>query len=110
MHEEALLRDLRRKLVEVGRQEHAVRISRAAVWIGALCHLSEGTLRSRWPDVVEGTIADRAQLEVVVSMDPSNPRAPDLVLTHVDISADAENAMGRPSGARQPHEPGGSVS
>ena len=85
MHEEALFRDLRRKLEEIAREEHAPEISRVAVWIGALCHVDEAALRARWPETVEGTAARSARLEVTVSRDPNDARAGELVLTHVDI-------------------------
>jgi hydrogenase nickel incorporation protein HypA/HybF len=86
MHEEALLRDLRRKLEEIALQEQVDRIARVTLWVGALAHVSEATLRDRWPEVVEGTAAENAGLEVETSTDLADPRAGGIVLARVDVS------------------------
>lgn len=85
MHEEALYRDLRRKLQGIAHEEHAARISRVEVWIGALSHVQENALRARWAQTVEGTPAESAALRVVVSDDLNDPRARELVLTQVGV-------------------------
>ena len=91
MHEHALFRDLRAKLVEVADLERATSIRRAVIWIGALSHLDEGHLREEWPEIVRGTPAEGAQLDVVVSEDPADPRSSSLVLRSVDVAgAEAE--------------------
>ncbi len=85
MHEEALLRDLRRKVQELAKLEPGAEISRVALWVGALSHVTEETLRSRWPTVVEGTSARTARLEVEVSNDLDDPRASGIVLVELDV-------------------------
>lgn len=85
MHEEAMLQDLRRKLLEVSAREGATRVSRVRLWIGALSHLSEPALRREWPRIVGGTVAESAGLEVTTSADTSDPRAQGLVLMSIDV-------------------------
>jgi Zn finger protein HypA/HybF involved in hydrogenase expression len=85
MHEEALLADLRRKLVELGRQHHATRIAGVSVWMGALTHLTESQLRARWPGTVEGTAAEGSTLRVERSEDPSDARATAIVLQRIEL-------------------------
>ena len=104
MHEEVLYRDLRRKLEEIARAEHALRISRVAVWVGALSHVSEETLRARWPTTVEGTAARSARLEVRLSTDVDDPRAGDIVLAQVDVVDPPEGEPEAARGPRQGHE------
>ena len=85
MHEEAMLRDLRRKIVQVGEQEGGHRILRVSLWVGALAHVDEAQLRSRWPQTVEGTLAEGARLTVSTSPDATDPRAQGIVLTDVAV-------------------------
>ncbi|MCI4325057.1 MAG: hydrogenase maturation nickel metallochaperone HypA [Thermoplasmata archaeon] len=85
MHEEAMLRDLRRKLVEVGRTESVDRFSVVRLWVGALAHTSETTLRDRWPTTVAGTPAEGSRLDVERSDDVHDPRAGGIVLVRVEV-------------------------
>jgi Zn finger protein HypA/HybF involved in hydrogenase expression len=85
MHEEALLRDLRRKLVEIGAAEPGTRITRVRVWVGALSHVHADQLRARWPETVDGTPADGSRLEVDGSNDATDPRASEVVLAEVGV-------------------------
>jgi hydrogenase nickel incorporation protein HypA/HybF len=85
MHEEAMLQDLRRKLVEVVGQEGGPRVLRVRLWVGALSHVSEEQLRRQWSRVVEGTGAHSAALDVTTSGDLNDPRAQGLVLLSVDV-------------------------
>ncbi len=85
MHEEALMRDLHRKLIEIGRTEGSERFTRVVLWVGALSHVPEETLRARWPEIAEGTPAAAADLEIETSQDLHDPRATGVVLTSVDL-------------------------
>ena len=85
MHEEALLADLRRKLEEVARTQGADRITRATVRIGALSHLSGPVLTRRWGEIVQGTAAAGAVLQIERALDPTDPRAQSIVLVDVAI-------------------------
>jgi hydrogenase nickel incorporation protein HypA/HybF len=85
MHEEAMLQDLRRKLVEIVGQEGSPRVVRVRLWVGALSHVSEEQLRQQWWRVVEGTGAQSAALDVTTSGDLNDPRAQGLVLVSLDV-------------------------
>ncbi len=85
MHEETLLRDLRRKLVELSQREGNVTIRRVRLWVGALAHTSPEALRHRWGDVVAGTLAQGATLELDVSDDSSDPAAQGIRLVDVVV-------------------------
>lgn len=86
MHEEALLRDLLRKVEEVARAQGSPRVARVRVWVGALAHFSETGLKNRWSIATHGTLAEGSQLEVSMSLDPNDPRSTELVLVSVDIA------------------------
>ncbi len=85
MHEEALLKDIRRKLVEESTRASPAQVARVRLWIGALSHLSEDQLRLQWPTVVDGTPAQSARLDVTTSRDTTDPRAQGLVLMSIDV-------------------------
>jgi hydrogenase nickel incorporation protein HypA/HybF len=85
VHEEALLRDLRRKLREVARSEGDLPIRRVRLWVGALAHVTPDTLRLRWPEVVAGTLAAACRLEIDLSTDPSDPAAQGIRLVELSV-------------------------
>jgi len=85
MHEQAMYRDLLRKIEEVSAAERVHRITRIRLWVGALSHLTEDRLREQWPHETRGTVAEGARLEVEVSADPGDPRAQGVVLTSIDV-------------------------
>ncbi|MGA7924309.1 MAG: hydrogenase/urease maturation nickel metallochaperone HypA [Thermoplasmata archaeon] len=99
MHEEALLRNLRAKLSEIGATEEPLRILRVRLWVGALAHVSDQTLRSRWSLTVKGTPAEDSQLEIEISSDLNDPRAEGIVLTRVDVM---ESVDAHPGSERSP--------
>lgn len=86
MHEQALMQDLRRMLEEVAEREHALRVVKVRVWVGALSHLTEQSLRSMWPDVVRDGPAASSRLEVETSHDVRHPDAQAVVLRSVVLS------------------------
>jgi len=94
MHEEHLLRDLRRELEVVAARERAARISVVHLWVGALCHVTEPFLRDRWPETVRGTAAEGSRLEVERSVDLGHPRAARLVLASVRADENARSSPG----------------
>jgi len=85
MHEAALFRDLRSQLMAIADREHAARISRAEVWLGALAHVREAQLRSAWPELVAGTPAEGALLDVRSSEAVDDPQAQSVILRSVSV-------------------------
>lgn len=98
MHEEALLRDLLRKIDEVARRQGVRRVTGVSVWIGALSHLSPAWLRGRWELATAGSIAAGARLTVRLSTDAADPRAAGVVLETVEAAEEPPAGEdGRPS-------------
>ena len=94
MHEQALYRDLRSKLCAIAGAERSPRIARVRLWVGALAHVSEAQLRLAWPDIVRGTPAEGAGLDVEVSRDLEDARAQGIVLTSLDVPRERYLAEG----------------
>jgi Zn finger protein HypA/HybF involved in hydrogenase expression len=85
VHEEALLRDLRRKLEEIGRAEGGGPIRQVRIRLGPLAHVTPETLRSRWGDVVGGTPAAAAQLVLESPTDLTSTDASQVELVDVVV-------------------------
>ena len=85
MHEETLLRDLRRKIIEVARNEGNPSVRRVRIWIGPLAHVTPESLRRRWSEVVSGTPAENSSLQVDLSDDTADPAAQTLRLVEMTI-------------------------
>jgi len=87
MHEEALLRDLLRKVEEVARTNRVAQVTRIHLWVGALSHFSEAALRERWSLATRETALKGSSLEVEMSTDPNDPQAGGVILRSVDVTA-----------------------
>ncbi len=83
MHEEALMRDLRRKVEELSRGAGGAAILRASVALGPLAHVDEPRLRQLWARAMAGGPAEAAVLEVELLPSPTDPRAASLLLRTV---------------------------
>jgi Zn finger protein HypA/HybF involved in hydrogenase expression len=97
MHEEALLRDLRRKVDELSVQHGGARIVRARVTLGALSHLDEPRLRELWTRAMHGGAGEAAALEVNLLPGLDDPRSSSVVLESVTFGEPPPSD--RPGGA-----------
>jgi hydrogenase nickel incorporation protein HypA/HybF len=104
VHEEALLRDLRRRIVELAEVERIDRVTGVTLWVGALAHASEASLRARWPMTVAGTPAEGSRLDVEISDDVHDARAEGIVLARVDVSDRSEVPDAGPAPTRASQE------
>jgi hydrogenase nickel incorporation protein HypA/HybF len=85
MHEHSLIVDLIRKIEVIARENHAQRVVRVKLRLGALSHMSQEHMREHFAAAAQGTLAQGAVLESEVSTDIDDPRARDIVLDSVDV-------------------------
>ena len=85
MHERALMRDVMRKVEEVGRAQGAERVTRIEVSLGALSHFTPDHFREHFADASSGTIAEGAEVAATVDGDPTAAGARDVVLLSIEI-------------------------
>jgi Zn finger protein HypA/HybF involved in hydrogenase expression len=85
MHEERLLRDLRREIEAIAAREGPGRIVRVDIRLGALSHFTAAEFRRAWPRAVDGTSAHDAILTVEESRDPTAPDAQAVMLLRVVV-------------------------
>lgn len=85
MHEAALFRDLRGKLLEIGSDHPGELILRVRVQVGALSHVSPSAVAGAWAEITRGTPAEGAALITQELSDPYGPGADLVVLSSVDL-------------------------
>jgi hydrogenase nickel incorporation protein HypA/HybF len=93
MHESRLMQDLKGIVLTTLEHEGAVRASRASIWLGALCPISEEHLREHWSQVFTGTPAERCELRFTRSKDLTDPKAQSLVLLSLDVEERSPGAI-----------------
>ena len=85
MHEASLMQGLMSKLESVARDQHATRIKRVRVWLGALSLFSAEHFREHFEHASRGTLAQNALLDIELSTDIGDPCAQDVVLKSFDV-------------------------
>lgn len=85
MHEQALIRDVIRRVVELAETQRATRVTGVVVRLGALSHFTPGHFREHFADAAQGTIADGATVHTVAEQDLTDPRAGDVVVESVEV-------------------------
>lgn len=105
MHEEALLRDLRRKIDELSVAHPGCPVVRARVVLGPLAHLDEPRLRELWARGMAGGPAAGAQLEVDLLETLDDAGSASIVLRSVTFT---EPERPSPAPGRRPRGPASS--
>jgi hydrogenase nickel incorporation protein HypA/HybF len=79
------MRGLMTKLEILAVEQHATRVKRVRVWLGALSHFSAEHFREHFEHASRGTLAENALLDIQLSTDITDPRAQDVVLESFDV-------------------------
>jgi hydrogenase nickel incorporation protein HypA/HybF len=79
------MRDVMRKIEDVGRAEGADRVTRVEVRLGALSHFTPDHFREHFADASLGTLAEGADVEAVVDGDQTAAGARDVVVLSVEV-------------------------
>ena len=85
MHEQALMRDVMRKIEEVARSGGAARVTGISVRLGSLSHFTPEHFREHFEDASRGTVAAGAEVEAEVRTDPTEDDAQGVRLESIDI-------------------------
>jgi hydrogenase nickel incorporation protein HypA/HybF len=85
MHERGLILNLLRQVDEIASAEGARKVTRVAVWLGALSHMSPGHLREHFNQDAAGSIAEGAALDCTASDDIADPNATSVLLESVEV-------------------------
>ena len=94
MHEQALMNDLMRKILDEADAAGAACVVGIDVRLGALSHFTPEHFREHYEDASRGTIAEGATVAAELRTDPTEPEAQWVVLASIEIepsSAEAED-------------------
>jgi hydrogenase nickel incorporation protein HypA/HybF len=89
MHEQALMRDLVRRIVGVAELEGASGVTKVSVRLGALSHFTPDHFREHFRDSSRGTIAEGAIVDAVLETSTTDPNAQGVVLESVEVEETA---------------------
>ena len=85
MHEATLMENLMQRIADIAEAEQARRVVGISVWLGALSHLSTEHFLEHFERASDGTIAEGARLDVMVSDDLDDADAQDVVLKSIEL-------------------------
>lgn len=88
MHEASLMADLIRTITALAAPEHAEKVTRVQVSLGALSHISPEHFRLHFAQAALGTIAEGACLDIQERTDVADPHAQDVQLTSIEVETD----------------------
>jgi hydrogenase nickel incorporation protein HypA/HybF len=85
MHEASLMNDLMRRVGDVAVSKGGSRVVGLDVWLGALSHFSPEHFREHFEDVARGTLAEGAELRLILSDDIAHRDAQSVMLQSVEL-------------------------
>ena len=85
MHETSLMNDLMKKILTLAHEQHAEKITRVSIRLGALSHLSPTHFKEHFDHAAQGTLAQGAEIDAELSDSIDDPNALDVVLKSIDI-------------------------
>ena len=87
MHEASLMKNLMKQIEEIASTEEAKSVTAVQVWLGALSHMSAAHFTEHFEESSAGTIAEGAELQIVVSDDIHDPNAQEILLQSISVDA-----------------------
>jgi hydrogenase nickel incorporation protein HypA/HybF len=85
VHEQAVMRDLLERILELARSERALGVTRIQVRLGALSHFTPEHFCEHFEDASRGTPAEGAAVDAVLSYDATEAAAVGVVLESVEL-------------------------
>jgi hydrogenase nickel incorporation protein HypA/HybF len=85
VHEQAVMRDLVGRVLDIARAERASRVTRVQVRLGALSHFTPDHFREHFADSARSTPADGAEVDATLSDDATDAEAAGVVLESVEV-------------------------
>ena len=87
MHEKGIMDCLMNKIIHLAQEEHAVKVVKVSVKLGALSHMSAQHFKEHFEMAAEGTIAQDAKIETEESQDIHDANATTVVLKSIDVTS-----------------------
>ncbi len=85
MHESSLTADLISTIEQIAEKNNSHRVIGVKIQLGALANISAEHFREHFEHGAAGSLAEDADLEIVVSEDIEDPNAQSVVLIDIDL-------------------------
>jgi len=85
MHELFFIKDLVQKIISIAREQQASKVVSVTVKLGALSHVSPDHFREHFVHASHGTLAEGAQLNILVMTDVTDPQSQDVLLENIEV-------------------------
>jgi hydrogenase nickel incorporation protein HypA/HybF len=89
MHEQALMRDVIARIVEVAESEGASGVTNVKIRLGALSHFTPEHFREHYVDVARGTLAEGASVVATLDNDITAADAQGVVVESIELEETA---------------------
>jgi hydrogenase nickel incorporation protein HypA/HybF len=91
--------DLMQKIESEAAAAGAQRVTRIRVRLGALSHFTEAHFREHFVDASRGSVADGAEVDAELRMDPTEPEAQGVVLESIEVELQGDAPVSERAGA-----------
>ncbi|MDO8142738.1 MAG: hydrogenase maturation nickel metallochaperone HypA [Candidatus Brocadiales bacterium] len=85
MHEFSLIKDFIHKITIIAHMQHARKVLRVTVKLGALSHISPEHFQEHFVHAYHGTLAEGAQLNIIVVPDITDPQSQEVMLENIEV-------------------------
>lgn len=89
MHEQALMRDVIDRIVDLAEREGAIGVTRVSVRLGALSHFTSEHFREHYVDAARGTLAEGAIVEATLDEDILASNAQGVFVESIELEESA---------------------
>jgi len=80
------MNNLMNKILTLAEKEHATKVTKVSVKLGALSHMSPEHFKEHFDISAKGTIAEDAIIEAEESTDMNDPNAQTILLKSIDVA------------------------
>lgn len=87
MHEQSLMNNLMNKILLLAEKEHATKVTKVSVKLGALSHMSTEHFKEHFDISAKGTIAENAIIDAEEAYDINDPNAQTILLKSIDVAS-----------------------
>lgn len=86
MHEHSLMNNLINQILLLAEKEHAAKVTKVSVKLGALSHMSVEHFKEHFEISANGTIAENAAIDAEESDDVNDSNAHAILLKSIDVA------------------------
>ncbi len=85
MHEQSLMADLMRKILNISAENNGSKVASIQIKLGALAHISPEHFMEHFNESAKGTVAEGARVDIEVGTETTDPHAQDIRLQSLEL-------------------------